>query len=104
MAGLENSSAQAFKSEGHEVVGSYAHEPKGLEGEFRYDFNRDPFPEQLQNCDLIIFNLPPSKIESFDVFESFVKKTSCRFIFVSSTSVYGQNGEVDESASQFLRL
>lgn len=91
--------AMTFKDEGHEIVGSYAHEPKRIEGEFRYDVNRDPYPEALKDCDLVIFNLPPSKIDSLDIFQSFLKNVSGRFIFVSSTSVYGQKGEVDENST-----
>lgn len=81
-----------------EVNGSYIQDPKKEFNSFQYDFNKKVTPKEIDDADIIFLNLPPSKISSKDHFHWFINKhLEKRIIFISSTSVYGDQGEVDES-------
>lgn len=84
---------------GHEPWGSYTHNPKGIDGEFPYDISKDELPSEAQSSDWLVFNLPPSvfNLKNFDSFLEQVEKQS--LLFVSSTSVYGQEAPVNEKKS-----
>lgn len=80
-----------------EVSGTYMNSPKGLKGEELYDFGVDTIPRGVLNSDAIILNLPPRFIKSEQELVRFLKAVSDKkIIFVSSTSVYGNQGTVDE--------
>lgn len=84
-------------SQGEEVWGTYANTPKNLKGEVQFDINTNKLPEDIGDSDWIIFNLPPSKISSIDIFKNFLNSLEEQtLIFVSSTSVYGQEGDLTE--------
>lgn len=86
----------------YQVIGTYNTTPKGLEGEIQYDFSTDAIPLDIQDSDVVVFNLTPSAIKSVEKFQSFIQKIiTKRFIFVSSTSVYGMQGEVNEDSPTF---
>lgn len=81
-----------------EVFGSYFNNPKKISNEFYFDFFSCEYPDQLKNCDIIVFNLTPSLIKEFLNFKNFVENvTFKKIIFISSTSIYGNQGLVDES-------
>lgn len=82
---------------GHEAWGSYAHSPKGLKGEVLYDISKNELPLEVEYSDWIVFNLPPSafNLKNFEAFLEQAKRPS--LLFVSSTSVYGQEASVNES-------
>lgn len=83
----------------YEVVGSYFQNPKTEARSFQYDFNHDSIPDQIKTSDIIVFNLPPSKINSNKQFEAFVTMLKDkRILFISSTSVYGDQGIVNEQS------
>lgn len=83
----------------HKVSGSYCHTPKNIEDEYRFDINvMKELPSEVLNSDIIFFNLPPSRIDSIQVVEEFLNRVKDKkVIFISSTSVYGQEGDLDES-------
>lgn len=88
---------ESLSADGHEVTGTFFHAPKGVAGEVAYDFGNDPVPSCVLGADAVIFNLPPSVIKSVDRFERFVREVGDKkLVFVSSTSVYGNQGHVDE--------
>lgn len=86
----------------YQVLGTFHSSPKGLKGEIKYDFSEESIPPEIQDSDVLIFNLTPSVIKSFEKFQSFIQNIRTkRLIFVSSTSVYGLQGEVDEDSPTF---
>ncbi|MBD64958.1 MAG: hypothetical protein CME62_07105 [Halobacteriovoraceae bacterium] len=77
--------------------GTYTHEEKKGYDCLRFDINQQDIPHRFFDATHIFFNLPPSKIESFENFASlFYKLKDKHWIFISSTSVYGQSGELHE--------
>ena len=79
------------------VVGSYNSQPKEFPNEVQFDFTKDTIPDSLQSSDVLLFNLTPSVISSLALFENFLKNIRTKhLIFISSTSVYGDQGEVNE--------
>jgi nucleoside-diphosphate-sugar epimerase len=83
----------------NQVVGTFHSNPKGLKGEFKYDFSKDAIPFDIQDSDILVFNLTPSVIQSVENFQNFIQNIRTkRLIFISSTSVYGMQGEVDEDS------
>lgn len=86
----------------NQVVGTFHSKPKGFKGEIKYDFLKDSIPLEIQDSDVLIFNLTPSVIKSVEKFQAFIQNIRTkRFIFISSTSVYGLQGEVDEDSPTF---
>ena len=84
------------------MLGTFHSKAKGLEGEIEYDFIKDTIPREIQDSDILIFNLTPSAIKSIENFQSFIQNIRTkRLIFISSTSVYGMQGEVDEDTPTF---
>lgn len=89
-----------WEDQGHEVFGTYHSSPKLKKNEQQYDFNNGVVPRQVMESDLIFFNLPPSKIDSIDNYRRFINETSGqRIVFTSSTSVYGNEGIVNEDTT-----
>jgi nucleoside-diphosphate-sugar epimerase len=89
-----------FSKLGHEVKGSFCSTAKGVLGEVRYDYQNGPPPSELISGDLLVFNLTPSVIGSIELLKSFMSRVEYkRIIFVSSTSVFGMQGEVDEDTT-----
>jgi nucleoside-diphosphate-sugar epimerase len=85
-----------WEDKGHEVYGSYFSRPKGL-NDFYFDISENKIPKEIESAQVIFFNLTPSGIGSLKNLESFLGKVSNKkFIFISSTSVYGPQGMVDE--------
>ena len=81
----------------NKVFGTYNSCSKNVLHEVQYDFNKDKIPDTIQNPDILIFNLTPSIIANLESFASFVESISTKhFIFISSTSVYGMQGVVNE--------
>ena len=80
----------------HKVIGTYFSAPKGKSNEIFFDFNDVKIPDEILNSELIIFNLTPTSIQSFERFEQFISNFGQEIIFISSTSVYGQSGKVTE--------
>lgn len=83
-----------------QCFGSYHNTPKDLEHEFYFDVNEfKALPSQIENSDIVFFNVPPSKIIDLNslraLFECLKDK---RVVLISSTSVYEQNELVDESS------
>ncbi len=84
----------------NQVSGSYLNEEKVGFNSFHYDFNKDQIHKNIANSDIIIFNIPPSRITDTKRFRSFISKLSQKkIILISSTSVYGENGSVDENTA-----
>ena len=87
-----------LKENGESVSGSYHSSPKKLSHEYKFDINADAVPGDISNADIVLLNLPPSKITSEEHFDSFLNQLSHKeIIFISSTSVYGNQGDVDET-------
>lgn len=85
----------------YQVAGAYHTSPKDVDQQFQFDINLEGDYREINEADIIFFNIPPSKINSLEVFESFLKKYSRqRIVFISSTSVYGMQGVVDESTKE----
>ncbi len=81
----------------HQVLGTYCTHAKSLDGEVQYNFQCDSIPNALENSDVVLFNLTPSTIKDITYFKRFLSSIKTKkFIFISSTSVYGNQGEVDE--------
>lgn len=78
-------------------IGTFYNSPKdGLKG-IQYDFASEKIPDQIQDSDVLLFNLTPSAISEANLFQKFVNDIETKkFVFISSTSVYGNQGEVDE--------
>lgn len=86
-----------LENKGFHCSGSYHSTPKGFSREFQYDFPKDKIPKQINDADIIIFNLTPSSIESAEAFKNFITPLKDKiFILISSTSVYGDQGLVNE--------
>jgi nucleoside-diphosphate-sugar epimerase len=86
-----------LNSDNKKVVGSYNKVSKNLSNEFQYDFSDSELPEEILNVDNIIFNLTPTVIGSIDKFKDFCNKIhNKKLVFISSTSVYSQSGEINE--------
>lgn len=84
---------------GHQVVGTYHSKPKNIPGEIPYDYTLDTLPVEILNSDIIIFNLTPSTIGTKEKFSRFLDQIpDKKLIFVSSTSVYGMQGDIDEDS------
>jgi len=82
------------------VSGSYLSTPKGLENEFLYDFTKEIIPIELESSDTIILNLPPTLMLSPTNLTHFIKNIKGkRIILVSSISVYGNQGDVNEETT-----
>lgn len=86
-------------SDTYSVTGSYNLSKKEIENEYHFDINFDSeLPSKIQDADIIFFNLPPSKIDSPEIMKKFLNKIQDKeLIFISSTSVYGQEGTFDEN-------
>lgn len=81
------------------VCGAYLNFPKGLENEFQYDFTKEVLPREIKSSSTIILNLPPSQIKNPTHLKRFLENVGeKRVIFISSTSVYGDQGEVNEDS------
>ena len=87
-----------LESKNINVSGSYFSNKKNKLNEFHFNYNSHEFPKQMSEANVIIFNLTPSTIKNTDTFKKFLNnlKSSQKLIFISSTSVYGQDGNVDE--------
>lgn len=86
-----------LQDQGKLVSGSYCHNPKGLKNEFHYNVVQPNLPTQVLQSNLIILNLTPSSFLDFETFSNFIDKIKDKkIIFISSTSVYGMQGIVDE--------
>ena len=86
-----------WETKGHQVYGTYFSKSKNKVNEGRYDFNHQKVPSEVKDADLILFNLPPSKIDSVDQYKAFLEeKGAGSIIFISSTSVYGNQTHIDE--------
>lgn len=82
---------------GDDVSGSFHNKRKNVQNEFFYDFSSNSIPNDLMDNDVVIFNLTPSIIKNVNNFKNFIEKVCPpRFIFISSTSVYSDQGSVDE--------
>lgn len=59
-----------------------------------------PLPEKIKQAHSLIINIPPSRIESLEIFKKFIQLVEDKYIiFVSSTSVYeGLVGYQDEDS------
>ena len=91
---LGNKLYKYWKEKGHQVSGSYFSSRKG---DFYFDIGENKIPQEIESAQVIFFNLTPSGIGSLKNLESFLGKVSNKkFIFISSTSVYGPQGIVDE--------
>lgn len=86
-----------LNSPNNKIIGTYNQTPKGIDGEIKYNFQTESLPNELKDSDVLIFNLTPSSIRSLESFKNFVSSINTnKFIFISSTSVYGMQGKVDE--------
>ena len=84
----------------HEVIGTYNTTIKENYKSVQYDFLNSNLPNDIQNSDILLFNLTPSAIQSVTFFKSFLDEIKTKkLIFVTSTSVYGMQGEVDEDTT-----
>ena len=81
----------------YDVLGTYHSFPKGVANEIRLDYTLGIVQPELLLCDTIVFNLTPSVINHSSYFEKFIQNfKDKRIIFISSTSVYGEQGQVNE--------
>lgn len=81
--------AMKLTEEGYDVVGTTTRE---------YDLTKDDLPENLKQCDIVIYDVPP--LEDTAAVERCFKQFSPeqKFIYISSTSIFGPNaGPIDES-------
>jgi hypothetical protein len=81
---------------GHDVLGTYNTKKRNKNNQIQFNFKDKIVPNEIILSEIIIFNLTPSSINHIDLFQSFIAKTAAKIIFVSSTSVYGQLGVVNE--------
>jgi len=73
--------------------GSYNSSSKQIENEYFFDINKRDYPLEVDEADIIFFNIPPSKIENLKSLGLFFERIkSKRVILISSTSVYEQEG------------
>ena len=74
-------------------TGSYNHSSKQIQNEYYFDINKGDYPLEVDEADIIFFNIPPSKIENLKNVQLFFEKIkSKRVVLISSTSVYEQEG------------
>jgi hypothetical protein len=86
-----------IKKTNDQLQGSYCNSPKDVDHQFKFDINKDDTPLEVIDSDIIILCIPPSKIIDEKQFLLFLDSISNKkIIFISSTSVYGDQGEVDE--------
>ena len=80
------------------VSGCYHSQKKEVENQYHFDINSyNELPNQIKDSDIIFLNLPPSKVHSKKEFKDFLSLVkSKKLIFISSTSVYGQEGLLHE--------
>lgn len=79
------------------TIGTYHSSKKNVDYQIKYDFNHQDIPKELLDLETIFFNLPPSSINSLKNFTHFIQQLNHqKLIFISSTSVYGDQGNVDE--------
>lgn len=82
------------------VLGTYFSETKKVNNQLQFDINSEFIPSEILQSDIIIICLPPSKIKSDDQFCQFLTQFKHKkLIFISSTSVYGMQGHVNELTS-----
>jgi len=85
---------------GNPVLGTFHNKSKNKLFELRYDFNKDAIPPEILVCDIIIINLPPTILNTTQALEKFLKQVSDkRIIFISSISIFGNQGIVNEQSS-----
>jgi len=85
---------------GYEVSGSYNSVTKNVKNEFKFDINKETQNKYIVDSDIVVINLPPSKITNNKIFLKFIADNSNKkIIFISSTSVYGMQGDVDETTT-----
>jgi hypothetical protein len=85
-----------FWEKKYQVVGTYFHHPKNKTHEIFYNWTSQDIPNEIQNCDLIVLNLTPTTIQNETNLSLFLQKIKARIVFISSTSVYGDQGVVNE--------
>ncbi len=86
-----------LEEKGFDVSGSYFNRPKGVKKEFFFDYQHNSASLPIKESDIVFFNLPPGQIKNLDLFKTFLSTyKEKRFLFISSTSVYSEQGEVDE--------
>jgi hypothetical protein len=79
------------------IKGAYYSSKKNIMNEFYFDINSVGSCQQIESANIIIFAIPPSKINSVECFNYFLNTLkNQKIIFISSTSVYGEQGEVNE--------
>ena len=84
----------------YNITGSYFNQKKNIKNEFHFDINSNQIPTEILAADIIVLCIPPSTIDNeknlFNFLTSVVTK---QLIFISSTSVYGNQGQVDETTT-----
>lgn len=82
------------------VLGTYLTCPKNVKNQITFDINNDSIPSEILDSDIIIICLPPSKITSDeDLYRFLSPLKNKKIIFISSTSVYGMQGNVNEQTT-----
>ena len=82
----------------YEVSGSYNTIKKNVKNEFKFDINKEFDKGVFPKLETLIINLPPSKITNKENLHKLIfKNNNKQIIFISSTSVYGMQGDVDET-------
>jgi len=80
-----------------EASGAYFNRPKNVSNEYQFDINKPDMNQHIVDSNIVILAIPPSRITDEENFIDFLKSLSDkRMIFISSTSVYGNQGKVDE--------
>lgn len=86
-----------LSKDGFNVSGSFHTSPKNVASEFQFDINMTSTHAKLDTADIIILNIPPSKItKDVNLINLISKYFHKKIIFISSTSVYGFQGDVNE--------
>ncbi|MCT4640857.1 MAG: hypothetical protein N4A33_01080 [Bacteriovoracaceae bacterium] len=81
----------------YDVRGSYHFTKKNIKKEFFFDVNKTYVPRQVLDSNIIIINLPPSKISSPVNFLNFLKKIKDKkIIFISSIAICENKGVFNE--------
>lgn len=81
-----------------DVLGTYFNSPKNGKNQIPFDINNNLVPKEILDSDVVIFCLPPSKIISDKHLYRFISPLkNKKIIFISSTSVYGMQGNVNEN-------
>ncbi len=79
------------------VLGTYFNNPKDVNHQVLFNINNEDTPLEILSSDIIIICIPPSKITNDQNFFNFLSKLKQKkIIFISSTSVYGMQGNVNE--------